>query len=144
MLDVTIVSAPGKVLLAGGYLVLDPAYSGLVIATSSRFYSIVRTRPSTLPHDASPNIIVRSPQFEDAVWTYTAECDDSSQIKVEPFDADKGRNKFVEIALQKTLSLIEAMDGEMKPSNFFDGTNQLEIVIAGDNDFYSQRRAVSD
>jgi phosphomevalonate kinase len=143
MSDVTIVSAPGKVLLAGGYLVLDPAYSGLVIATSSRFYSIVQTRPSTPPHDSRPNIVVRSPQFEDAVWTYTAGCDDSSQIKVQPIDADSGRNKFVEIALQKTLSLIEAMKGEIKPSQFFDGTNQLEIVIAGDNDFYSQRRAVS-
>jgi phosphomevalonate kinase len=141
MSDITIVSAPGKVLLAGGYLVLDPAYSGLVIATSSRFYSIVRTGPSSL--DSPPNIVVRSPQFEDAVWTYTAGCDDNSQIKVQPIDADSGRNKFVEIALQKTLSLIEAMNGEMKPSKFFDGTKQLEIVIAGDNDFYSQRRAVS-
>ena len=35
----TTVSAPGKVLIAGGYLVLDPAYTGLVLATNARFYT---------------------------------------------------------------------------------------------------------
>lgn len=38
----TCISAPGKVLVAGGYLVLDQAYEGLVLATSSRFYTVVR------------------------------------------------------------------------------------------------------
>jgi phosphomevalonate kinase len=38
----TVVSSPGKVLVAGGYLVLEPQYRGLVIATSSRFYCVVR------------------------------------------------------------------------------------------------------
>ncbi|THH07989.1 hypothetical protein EW145_g3017 [Phellinidium pouzarii] len=33
----TVVSASGKVLLAGGYLVLDQKYSGTVVSTSSRF-----------------------------------------------------------------------------------------------------------
>lgn len=144
MSDITIVSAPGKVLLTGGYLVLDPAYSGLVIATSSRFYSIVRTRPATAASSGpTPHITVNSPQFDEAVWNYTVECGDNSQIKVQPVGTDNGRNKFVEIALQKTLSLIEAMDGQMKPTEVFDGSSLLEIVIAGDNDFYSQRRAVS-
>ncbi|CAO3681682.1 unnamed protein product [Umbelopsis vinacea] len=36
----TVVSAPGKVLVTGGYLVLDPAYHGLVIGTNARFYTI--------------------------------------------------------------------------------------------------------
>ncbi|KAH9924492.1 uncharacterized protein B0H18DRAFT_1119836 [Fomitopsis serialis] len=37
----TVVYVPGKVLLTGGYLVLDPAYSG-VVSTSARFYTTVR------------------------------------------------------------------------------------------------------
>ena len=37
-----VVSTPGKVLLAGGYLVLDQKYSGLVAATSSRFYTCIQ------------------------------------------------------------------------------------------------------
>lgn len=43
----TVVSSPGKVLIAGGYLVLDTNYSGLVIGTSSRFYSCVSSRLSS-------------------------------------------------------------------------------------------------
>ena len=144
MSDVTIVSAPGKVLLTGGYLVLDPAHSGLVIATSSRFYCIIRTRPSTsAPSASTANIVVKSPQFDNAVWKYAVDSNDTAQIEVRPLACDGGRNKFVEIALQKTLSLIEALDGQMKPSQVFDTSSLLEIVIVGDNDFYSQRRAVS-
>ena len=32
-------SAPGKVLLSGGYLILDQPYSGLVLSTSARFFA---------------------------------------------------------------------------------------------------------
>jgi phosphomevalonate kinase len=59
-----VISAPGKVLIAGGYLVLDPAYSGVVASTSSRFYTAIA------PGNTS-RIIVRSPQFINATWTYT-------------------------------------------------------------------------
>ncbi|KAK7047565.1 phosphomevalonate kinase [Paramarasmius palmivorus] len=62
----TIVSAPGKVLVAGGYLVLDPAYSGVVVSTSSRFYTVIRSQPSV----PANTILVRSPQFDAAAWTY--------------------------------------------------------------------------
>jgi phosphomevalonate kinase len=59
-----VVSASGKVLLAGGYLVLDPAYSGVVVSTSSRFYTVI-TPANT------DRIVVRSPQFINATWSYT-------------------------------------------------------------------------
>ena len=39
--DETVVSTPGKVLITGGYLVLDPSNSGLVLTVSARFYSRV-------------------------------------------------------------------------------------------------------
>jgi phosphomevalonate kinase len=59
-----VVSAPGKVLLAGGYLVLDPAYSGVVVSTSSRFYSVIS-------RGTHGRIAVSSPQFINASWSYT-------------------------------------------------------------------------
>lgn len=69
----TTVSAPGKVLVAGGYLVLDPSYFGVVYASDARFYAHVVTRhaPATpdAPH-APPTLRVRSPQFHDAAWVY--------------------------------------------------------------------------
>lgn len=144
MSNTTIVSAPGKVLLTGGYLVLDPAYSGLVIATSSRFYSIVRTRPSSPANlDSPPTIIVNAPQFDDATWKYTVGPGNDDQMVIKPVESSNGRNKFVEIALQKTMSVIQAMKGQVNPAVIFEGISQLEIVIVGDNDFYSQRRTVS-
>ncbi|KIO14121.1 hypothetical protein M404DRAFT_6208 [Pisolithus tinctorius Marx 270] len=42
----------GKALLTGEYLALDPAYSGLVISVSSRFYTIIRDGgPSVGPNE---------------------------------------------------------------------------------------------
>lgn len=73
MASFTAVSAPGKVLLAGGYLVLDPAYSGIVVSTSSRFYTVIQSGHST-------QISVRSPQFTDAQWNYTVKFEPSVQV----------------------------------------------------------------
>lgn len=69
-MSTTIVSAPGKVLLAGGYLVLDQKYSGLVIAISSRFYTLIRSGDLN-----DSRIRVRSPQFLEAEWNYDVDQD---------------------------------------------------------------------
>lgn len=58
------VSAPGKVLLAGGYLVLNRKYTGLVSGLSARIHVLVSES------NLGNQITVRSPQFVDAVWTY--------------------------------------------------------------------------
>ena len=39
--SITTASAPGKVMVTGGYLVLDPAFSGLVLSLSARFHSTI-------------------------------------------------------------------------------------------------------
>jgi phosphomevalonate kinase len=72
-MSTTVISAPGKVLAAGGYLVLDPAFSGVVISTSSRFYTIVRDEPTLAP----ATLRVRSPQFNDATWLYSVSLESS-------------------------------------------------------------------
>ena len=62
-------SAPGKVLLAGGYLVLDRNHTGLVFGLDARIHVLVQH----LPEDeelTSTDIIVRSPQFKNAEWRY--------------------------------------------------------------------------
>lgn len=63
----TVISAPGKVLLAGGYLVLDPKYSGIVVSTSSRFYTVIQAAK-----EEKAVISVKSPQFLGAKWDYDA------------------------------------------------------------------------
>lgn len=76
----TCASAGGKVLLAGGYLVLDPEFSGVVISTSSRFYTVITNGSAS---DDQPRISVRSPQFKDAIWTYFVDMSATHLISME-------------------------------------------------------------
>lgn len=98
--SITALSAPGKVLLTGGYLVLDREYTGTVFALDARIHAVVQQlrkprRPSNsvsggntgfgnglhnLNRPLEPavdekeyedKIIVRSPQFLDAAWEYS-------------------------------------------------------------------------
>jgi phosphomevalonate kinase len=67
VVDGVAVSAPGKVLLAGGYLVLDRQYTGLVFGLNARIHvHVQRSSSSDIPN----HTLVRSPQFKDAVWVY--------------------------------------------------------------------------
>lgn len=64
------VSAPGKVLLAGGYLVLDRAYTGLVLGLSARI-NVVAAEVHLEQQGVQLNeIVVDSPQFLEAQWRY--------------------------------------------------------------------------
>jgi hypothetical protein len=63
------VSAPGKVLLAGGYLVLDRGHHGLVLGLNARIN--VSARPIfTIAGVQLTEIVVASPQFLKAQWRY--------------------------------------------------------------------------
>ncbi|KAJ8463815.1 hypothetical protein ONZ45_g17450 [Pleurotus djamor] len=132
-MSTTVVSAPGKVLIAGGYLVLDPAYSGLVVSTSSRFYTVIR--PGT------PNqILVSSPQFAGASWRYDVAGE--PVLTVEPHQENSSKNKFVHLALQSAVLLA----AEKKGSSVVLTTlaKGLDVTIVGDNDFYSQRAKLAE
>ena len=75
-------SAPGKVLLAGGYLVLDSGYKGLVFGLNARIHVHIKTLP-TSPGGSLSEIIVRSPQFREAEWRYGyTESEDDGGIAV--------------------------------------------------------------
>lgn len=82
MTSTVAVSAPGKVLLAGGYLVLDRGYTGLVFGLDARIHVFVQdlaTRDGAAPFE----VAVRSPQFKDAEWRYECrETDDDGGIEI--------------------------------------------------------------
>lgn len=89
MTQTTVSSCPGKVLLAGGYLVLDPAYQGLVLSTPSRFYTVVQsagTTPATPQGRQSIKITVKSPQFDDGLWVYNASRAEGGEWELEQED----------------------------------------------------------
>ncbi|KAE8230318.1 hypothetical protein CF326_g4685 [Tilletia indica] len=154
----TLVSAPGKVLLAGGYLVLDPAYPGVVIATSSRFYSLVQPLSSNESNsppasDGSPSsrIRVRSHQFVGAEWVYHVHRSPAPASEEQNFvltqskqtaEAEHaGKNPFVGLALLYALRVAAEKCGrDAVEALLGDG---LDVFVMGDNDFYSQRETLA-
>lgn len=66
---VSAVSAPGKVLLAGGYLVTDRDYTGLVFGLNARINVIAQDIP-TIQGVQLTEIVVESPQFLHGQWRY--------------------------------------------------------------------------
>lgn len=69
------VSAPGKVLFTGGFLVLDRAHTGLVLGLDARIHVHIDDHlPDTADvrlegHNGIP-VVVQSPQFRNARWLY--------------------------------------------------------------------------
>jgi len=160
----TIISAPGKVLFAGGYLVLDRLYSGLVIATSSRFYCYISDltsdtsssspeASSSSSSSTSAEIAVRAGQLprDSSSWTYTLTLQ-GEEMRLEP-EPGVGRNKFIEITLAKTLSyawesmIAGGMDSKAAGIELLrrirGRAGLMEVIVLADNDFYSQREQVS-
>jgi hypothetical protein len=72
----TAFSAPGKALLAGGYLVLDPLYSAYVVALSARMHAVIQGTPSDVTM-----ITVNSPQFAEGTWEFSTELTGASAYR---------------------------------------------------------------
>ena len=132
----TIVSAPGKVLIAGGYLVLDPAYPGIVLVTNARFYACVSKRTES-------TIRVRSPQFQHAEWLYAYQMPkEDVKDAIQAANALRliqcgGPNPFVALALLYALHISFEYLGPTKARETL--SCGLDIMIIGDNDYYSRR-----
>ncbi|KAI9752491.1 MAG: hypothetical protein M4579_005615 [Chaenotheca gracillima] len=134
MPSTTAVSAPGKVLLAGGYLVLDRKYTGLVFGLDARIHVGVQHLP-TRDGVSLCEIIVRSPQFTDAEWRYgyrLAEDDGGIEVTqlIGSSSPASSRNVFVETALAYALTYVSVrVSPHLEPAS---------ILILADNDYYSQ------
>ncbi|KKA26103.1 hypothetical protein TD95_003131 [Thielaviopsis punctulata] len=129
------VSAPGKVLLAGGYLVLDRQYSGLVFGLSARINVIVEPI-ETMQGVQIREIVVESPQFVDAVWHFgwhLAGEDGGIVVTQLQTDGKMSRNPFVETALTYALTFINAVS----PDAALHGLKPAKLKILADNDYYS-------
>ncbi|KAF8844695.1 Phosphomevalonate kinase [Paxillus ammoniavirescens] len=140
MSSAIVVSAPGKVLIAGGYLVLDQKFTGLVISASSRFYAVIQDRQE--PGEAN-QILVRSPQFIGAEWRYSVTISDDGKVNVN--EASESKNKFVYYAVKYTLILAsqKLSSGSSQRLRAALG-HGLDIATLGDNDFYSQRAKLQE
>ncbi|CAK4217829.1 unnamed protein product [Aphanomyces euteiches] len=132
------VSAPGKVLITGGYLVLEPEFSGAVIAASSRFHTTVSLEPLDESNQANEDgvaVRVRSPQFHQTMH---------GRLTATAFHfTDATENPYVE----KTIHVcVAALSGLLGHDSFAARIEEIRranqciaITLEADNDFYSQR-----
>ncbi|GAM21348.1 hypothetical protein SAMD00019534_045230, partial [Acytostelium subglobosum LB1] len=132
-------SAPGKVLITGGYLVLDREYDGTVFTINSRFYTTIK--PIHAAPTQSFNITLSSPQFN-SIQHYTVvynvqQQQDVPTIVISPADPNTYReNKYVERTLLYTLIVASSLVGPEQFTTIL--SRGLYITILGGNDFYSQ------
>ena len=157
-------SAPGKVLIAGGYLVLNRPNIGLTIATTSKFHTttswqlyknnnnknedtITIQKPSN-GNDLLLTIVVRSPQFNTTYKYDIKYIDDkvvlfdvSNELLLNNKDTSKipSRNPYIETCITYCITLI--LISQHDTSNIFPDPLQkyLFVILEADNSFYSQR-----
>ncbi|CAL4921791.1 unnamed protein product [Urochloa decumbens] len=139
-----VASAPGKVLIAGGYLVLERPNAGLVLSTTARFYAVVRPLIDSLPADswawAWTDVKVSSPQLSREA-TYKLSLKNST---LQLTSARESANPFVEQAIQFSVAAAKATITDKERKDALDKLllQGLSITILGCNDFYSYRKQI--
>lgn len=124
-------SCPGKVLILGGYAVLERPNSGLVLAVDSRF----RCEASWILASTRLDLRVESPQWSGWVGEYVYDA-----VTTELIPLTKDRNAYVEKPLAWTLSAAMAIDAEAFPRK----NECLVLRLIADNDFYSQQESLRE
>ena len=107
-------SACSKVLLTGAYLIIDPKYSGLVLATDARFHTTSRL----VKNPENSLIKVKSNQFKLEIHY-----DGDGQV------VNGDGNGFLNKCIKFMLEILKIEKGKQ--------TIQMDIELSGDNAFYS-------
>ncbi|XP_071730538.1 phosphomevalonate kinase, peroxisomal [Rutidosis leptorrhynchoides] len=137
-----IASAPGKVLITGGYLVLERPNAGIVLSTNARFYAIVKPLYDELRPEcwlwSWTDLKLTSPQMNRET-TY------KMSLKHLTLQCTSGetRNPFVEYAVQYAVAAACAtVDNDKKDQLQKLLLRGFDITILGGNDFYSYRNQI--
>jgi len=104
--DPTVVSAPGKVMVAGGYVVLERPNAALVAAISARVYCVVT---STAPGEDGVKVRVESPQLEES-RSFAVSAAGAQEVAIKRAD-EMPRNPYIETTIVNTLALISHLHG---------------------------------
>lgn len=143
-------SASGKVLLTGGYLVLDPQYDGLVLSLSARFHSSVqhlsapqaasaaRACSSPLGGSLLP-VVVHAPQRCERATVYALDAD-AAQPRLERRSENED-NRYVEYALAMSVMAARA---SLPAKRFAAALGRgLFVRLRGDTQFYTSERVAA-
>ncbi|KAK7410703.1 hypothetical protein VNO78_01705 [Psophocarpus tetragonolobus] len=141
--DKVVTSSPGKVLMTGGYLVLERPNAGLVLSTNARFYAIVKPLfPEIIPDSwawAWTDVQLTSPQLSREASYKLA----LKNLAIQPVSPSDSRNPFVEFAVQYSVaSAYATFDLSKRDLLHKLLLRGLHITILGSNDFYSYRNEI--
>ncbi|KAJ1379455.1 Ribosomal protein S5 domain 2-type fold [Sesbania bispinosa] len=138
-----VASAPGKVLMTGGYLILERPNAGLILSTNARFYAIVKP----LYHEIKPDswawswtdVKLTSPQLSrEALYKLALK-----NLTIQAVSSSETGNPFVEYAVQYSVAAAYATFDQNKKDLLHKLLLQgLDITILGSNDFYSYRNEI--
>ncbi|KAH8651035.1 ribosomal protein S5 domain 2-type protein [Xylariales sp. PMI_506] len=137
---VTAISAPGKVFLAGGYLVLDRQYTALVFGLSARV-NIIARKISTSEGVQLQEIVVVSPQFLESQWRYGYHLvPEGGGILVTQLQSGStiSANPFIETTLSYVLTYISSVLPDKSHS-----LDAAHLTVLADNDYYSQPHSMT-
>ncbi|TKY74110.1 phosphomevalonate kinase [Spatholobus suberectus] len=140
---VVVASAPGKVLMTGGYLILERPNAGLVLSTNARFYAFVKPLRHEIKRDswawAWTDVRLTSPQLSrEALYKLALK-----NLTIQAVSSSDTRNPFVEYAVQYAVAAAYAtFDHDKKELLLKLLLQGLDITILGCNDFYSYRNEI--
>lgn len=138
-----VASAPGKVLMTGGYLVLERPNAGIVLSTNARFYAIVKPLYDEIKPESWAwgwtDVKLTSPQMaRETMYKLSLK-----QLKLQPVSSSGSRNPFVEHAVQYAVAAAhERLDKDKKDRLQTLLLQGLDITILGCNEFYSYRNQI--
>ncbi|XP_071919555.1 phosphomevalonate kinase, peroxisomal-like isoform X4 [Coffea arabica] len=109
-----IASAPGKVLMTGGYLILERPNAGIVLSTNARFYAIVKPLYEEIKPEswawAWTDVKLTSPQMSrETIYKLSLK-----HLTLQPVSSSASRNPFVEHAVQYAVAAAHAKLGKDK------------------------------
>nr|QBZ39493.1 phosphomevalonate kinase [Santalum album] len=138
-----VASAPGKVLMTGGYLILERPNAGIVLSTNARFFAIVKPIHDDVKPDSWAwrwtDVKLTSPQLSRET-NYKLSPKDLTLLPVSSTDS---RNPFVEQAVQYSLAAAHIkLDNGKKDKLTKLLLQGLDITILGCNEFYSYRNQI--
>ncbi|KAL5552263.1 hypothetical protein UlMin_002439 [Ulmus minor] len=138
-----VASAPGKVLMTGGYLILERPNAGVVLSTNARFFAIVKPLHEQIEPQSWAwgwtDVKLTSPQLARQT-AYKLSLKNLMLQKVSPSGSG---NPFVEQAVQYSVAAAHATVDQTNKDLLHKLLLQgLDITILGSNDFYSYRNLI--
>ncbi|KAL7122746.1 hypothetical protein ACP275_01G063300 [Erythranthe tilingii] len=138
-----VASAPGKVLMTGGYLILERPNAGIVLSTNARFYAIVKPLYEEIKPEfwlwAWSDVKLTSPQMSrETTYKWSLK-----HLMLQCVSSSDSRNPFVEYALQYAIAAAHATFDQNKKDELQKLLLRgLDITILGCNEFYSYRNQI--